>query len=273
MNPIIFETRFFTIYSLWLFFAIAILVGTYLLIKLAIRQGLKLQFLSENALVLFLSAIVFARIFHIIIKYASYFYEFSPEAILRLFYFWDQGLSFWGAAVGFIIYFYWICKKNEQSFLKWLDVLVPAVIGGIAISNIGEFFDGSSYGIPTHLPWGVNFENPAIKYAVAIHPTQIYAFLYSTLITTILVLLLNTEKIKTMEKPGFIGFLGLIAYYFLRFLEEFVRGDDTYTIFSIRLTQIIIFTIFTTLSIFFYLRYFGPKRQQRKVKKTPPSLH
>ncbi len=266
MNPLIFETKFFTLYSLWLFFGIALVIGTYLLVRLTIKEGLKVQFLSENAFGLFVSTLVAARIFHIASEYASYFYELSLSSLLRMLNIGDQGLSFWGAAIGFTVYLYHICKKNDQNFLSWLDVIVPSTLIGIAITSIGTFFDGSNYGSPTHLPWGVNFENPAIKYAVAIHPTQIYSFLYSTLIATTLILLMNSEKMKEIEKPGFIALLGLISYNFCRFLEEFVRGDDTYTIFSIRLIQIVFFLVFATLSVLFYRLYLEPRRKNKKLK-------
>ncbi len=255
MNPVLFETKYFAINTLWLFITTGVIAGTYALIILAERNSLKLQFLSENSLKLILWTLIGARVFAVIGNYQAYFYEFSIRAIMNIFYIWDKGLNFGGAALAFLIYFYIICKKNEQDFFKWLDVLIPASLIAIAFGNIGTFFDGSNYGHETSLPWGVNFESPSIKYTVPIHPTQIYAFIYTAIIATGLILLNRTEKISKLETTGFIGLLGIIIYNIFRFLEEFLRGDDAIMILGIRLPQIISVLIVISAGIFLYLRY------------------
>lgn len=255
MNPVLFETKYFAINTLWLFITTGIIVGVYVLIILAERNSLKLQFLSENSLKLILWTIIGARVFALVTNYKTYFYEFSFRTILNMFYIWDKGMDFSGAVIAFIIYFYILCKKNDQDFFKWLDILIPASLIGIAFANIGAFFDGSNYGNETSLPWGVNFESPSIKYTVPIHPTQIYAFIYTAVIAAGTILLSRTEKITKLEKTGIIGFLGIMAYNIFRFLEEFLRGDDAIIIFGIRLPQLIALIIAISAGIFLYLRY------------------
>ncbi|MDP2642274.1 MAG: prolipoprotein diacylglyceryl transferase [Candidatus Peregrinibacteria bacterium] len=255
MNPVLFETQYFAINTLWLFIAAGVIIGVYTLIILAERNSLKLQFLSENSAQLLLWTLIGARIFGIIENYQAYFYEFSIHTILNIFYIWDKGLNFGGAAVAFLIYFFIICKKNDQDFFKWLDTLIPASLIAIAFGNIGTFFDGSNYGHETSMPWGVNFESPSIKYTVPIHPTQIYAFIYTSLIAAGLILTNRIEKISKLERTGFIGLLGITAYNFFRFLEEFLRGDDAIMILGIRLPQLIAILIAISSGIFLYLRY------------------
>lgn len=260
MHPIIFQTKLLTLHSVWLAIGLAILVSTYTLIKLSDKNGLKIQFLSENSLRIFILIIMTARIVAVIENFSAYFYEVSASTILQLFYIWDKGLSLWGGISGLIIAMFLICKKStDQNFFKWLDVIIPSIIIGLAIVHTGTFFDGMAYGKPTGLPWGVNFANPAVKYAVPIHPTQIYAFIYSTIIVSGLTILSQTERIKRIEPAGFIGLLGAIAYLFFRFLEEFLRGDDTYLLLGIRVPQIIIFLLLAAVSVIFYLRYYHKK--------------
>lgn len=254
MHPVIFQTKFFTLYTFWIFFAAAIIIGTYTLIKLSLRNSLKLQFLSENALKLIIWTIIGARILALIENYNTYFYEFSGKTFLQLFYIWDKGLNLVGAIIGFLLYLFFLCKKSDQDFWKWLDVIIPSLILGLAIGHIGAFFEGVNYGNETSLPWGVNFESPAIKYAVPIHPTQIYAFLYSIAISIWLIFLSQNEKIQNL-KSGFIGLLGVFLYTFLYFLEEFLRGDDVLTVFDIRVPQIFSFIIAFSTGIFLYRRY------------------
>lgn len=255
MIPIIFETQFFSLYAFWLFFAIALVVGAYSAIKLGEKNGLKIQFMSEISWKLILWTLLGARIVWVAMNYNTYFYELKLRPIISALYIWDKGLSFWGGVAAFTIAFYYLCKKNDQNFFKWMDSIVPALIIGIAIGNIGAFFDGMNYGRETSLPWGVNFENPSVKYAVPIHPTQIYAFIYTAALSTFLIFASQIKKIKELEPTGFIALLGTFIFSLFRFLEEFVRGDDVILILDIRSTQIISLIAMILSGIFIYLRY------------------
>ncbi len=211
-------------------------------------------------------ALIGARILSVINNFNIYFYELSLQPFLHLLYFWDKGFELWGGLIAATIYFYKLCKNNDQNFWKWLDILVPSSILGLAIGSLGAFFDGTNYGTPSSLPWAVNFDNAAIRYSVPIHPTQIYAFLYSTIIFLLLILLSQNQRIKQLEKSGFIGLIGIVSFSFLRFLEEFVRGDDTITIFDVRTGQIA--TIITTIGAIIKLyRRFSKKSSRLHSKR------
>jgi len=252
MFPIIFQTRYFTIHSLWLFIAIALIIGTYSFIKLGEKNGLKLQFLTENAFWILISSMIGARIFAILFNWKIFFYEYSLDTFLQIFKVWDKGLSLWGAIIVGLGVLYYLCKKNEQDFLKWLDSLIPAFLIGIAITAIGAFLDGKWYGHETSLPWGVNFESPAIKYTVPIHPTQIYILLFATVIAIIAILLKDQ---KFFEKNGKSATLSIAAFSLFQFFQEFLRGDDVTMIFSIRLPQIIEALVFIISLTFFFIYY------------------
>ncbi|MFC1615581.1 prolipoprotein diacylglyceryl transferase [Patescibacteria group bacterium] len=265
MHPILFQTRFFTVHIFWLFITIGIIVGSYTLIKLSIRNGLKIQFLSDITFKLILFTIIGARVVSLIVNFQSYFYEFSSTTIFKIFYIWDKGINFYGALIGFFAYLFYACRKNEQNFLKWLDAIIPALILGVAFGHLGAFFEGINYGHETSLPWGVNFESPWIKYTVPIHPTQIYAFIYSAVISIGLIMINNLKSIKNRNTIGLIGLGGIQIYSFLRFLEGFMRGDDTLLIFGIRLPQIISLLVIIGSGIFLYFRY--NKLKQESLKK------
>lgn len=255
MNPILFETKYFFINTFWIFFLIAIIVSTIILVKIAIRNGLKVQFLSDNSGILVLWTIIGSRILGLIENYDFYFHQITNGGFLSIFYIWDKGLSLYGGIIAFFVCLYFICKKQDQDFWKWLDAVIPALILGIGIGSVGAFFEGINYGKETSLPWGVNFESPAIKYTVPIHPTQIYAFIYCTIISIGLTLIQIVKKIKEFSFPGLIGMAGITIYGFFKFLEEFFRGDDVWTIFDIRLTQIFALILTISAGTFLYIRY------------------
>lgn len=262
MNPILFESQYFTINTFWIFFLVAVIVSTIIFVKTAMRDGLKIQFLSDHIGILILWTILGARIFGLIENYDIYFYQITKETFLSIFYVWDKGMNLWGGILGFFLCLYFLCGKQDQDFWKWLDSIIPALILGIGIGAIGCFFEGINYGRETSMPWGVNFESPAIKYTVPIHPTQIYAFIYCAILSICLFFAPSIKKIKNFSFPGMIGIGGVTAYSLLRFLEEFFRGDDVWTIYDIRIPQIsaLILTILT--GIFLYIRYNGHAKKQ-----------
>lgn len=259
MHPLIFDTEFFSIHTLWLFISLSIFVTAYFIVKLGVIHSLKLQFISDHSWPLMIWALLGARVFGVITNYQSYFYELTFSNIIQVLYFWDKNLSFFGGALAAGIYFYKLCEKKEQNFWKWMDVIVPSAIIGLTISHLGAFFDGINYGNETSLPWGVNFESPVVKYTVPIHPTQIYAFIYSAIIAGILVHLYKLEKVSAKES-GFVALIGVMSYSFMQFLEEFVRGDDTLMLGPVRVGSIITLLIFIGTSIFFHFRYNRPAK-------------
>ncbi|MFA5947917.1 MAG: prolipoprotein diacylglyceryl transferase family protein [Candidatus Gracilibacteria bacterium] len=267
MQQILFQTEYFTISTFWLFFIAAFISSTIILVKLADEKGLKIQFLSENSFKLIITSIIVSRIFGILFNFQTYFYEFSKETFLSIFYIWDKGFSFWALVFTFLIYFYKLCKKNEQEFFKWLDVFAPAIIFGIAIGNIGAFFEGINYGNETSLPWGVNFESPAIKYTVPIHPTQIYAFIYAITLFAGAMMLSNYKRFKEKEFTGLLGLILCIAFFFLKFLEEFLRGDDMILLFDkIRLSQVLTLLATILFCIILYIRY-NKRAKDKEINK------
>lgn len=253
------------LHTFWVFFAIGVFATIFALIRLSVKNGLKVHFITENFWKLVLWGLVGARILSIIENYKAHFLGFNLDSFFQLFYFWDKGLNIWGAVAGFLIAFYLICKKKDQNFFKWLDVLTPSLIIGLVFGHLGAFFEGINYGIPTSLPWGVNFESPTIKFTVPIHPTQIYAFLYSIITVTTIILVNQNKRIKELEIPGLIGFGGITLYGFFSFLEEFLRGDDTIMLFGIRTPQIItlLITILSSIILFRCYNVTNPKKSNK----------
>ena len=269
MIPVIFENGVFAIYTLWIFIAIAVVASTYTLIKLSLRNGLKLQFLSDNSFKLFLVGILGARILGVIVNFDTYFYGFTLDNVLQVLYIWDKNLNIWGGLLAALFYLYKICKRDDQDFLKWLDVIIPSLIIGIGIGSLGAFFDGINYGKETSLPWGVNFENPSIKYTVPIHPTQIYAFIYSAIIAIILVLAGQRKDIEDETPSGLVSIVGIFLFNLMKFLEEFLRGDDTLLLFDIRVSQALTLVVLISSGIILFKRYnTSAKKLFKKRKKT-----
>lgn len=264
MFPIIFQSQYFTIHSLWIFIALGVFSGTYTFVKLGLKNGLKLQFMTDSVVKIFFFAIIGARIFAILSNWSSFFYEYSFNTFIQIFKIWDKGLSLWGAIFAGMITLYYLCKKNDQNFFKWIDSIVPAFLVGLSITSLGLFLDGAWYGHETHMPWGVNFESPDIKYTVPIHPTQVYVMLYSAAIAIAAILLRDH---KFFKKNGKLATVTIGIFSFIHFLQEFLRGDDVSTFFGIRVPLIVSLAIFIFSLIFYFLYYNNDTSDENRPSK------
>ncbi len=249
MYPILLQLGPLTVYSLWIFMALGIFFSLLIVYKLSRQRLVKLSFLSENSLLIFLSGLIMARLVFMLYN-LDYFIQISivEGQFLEPLYIWDKGLNVWGGLLGIFLSLWLLAKKDNEDFRSWTDILAVAIFFGMTFAYLGAFLDGRSYGSPTDLPWGVMME-PS-QYAIPIHPVQLYAALYSLLIGLLLFHLFNHDWFK---KPGIIALSGLTIYSLLRFLEEFLRGDEALLLFdTVREGQI---WSFLGLSIGTYMLY------------------
>jgi phosphatidylglycerol:prolipoprotein diacylglycerol transferase len=228
MYPILLQIGPFTIYSLWVFFAMGLFTSLLIVNKLAKSRLVKLSFLAENSLLIFFCGLILARTVFIIYNF-PYFWDIVVDQgqILEIFYVWDKGLSAWGGLIGVFGSLFLLCRKGKEDFLAWSDILVVSILFGMIFTDIGAFLDGRNYGAPTDLPWGVLVETS--QYAIPIHPVQLYAAIYTGLIGLILYSIFNRPEFKI---SGGITILGGTLYCFFRFLEEFLRGDESILFFG-----------------------------------------
>lgn len=233
MYPILLEVGPITIYSLWLFVAVGFFAALLIMNKLIQKSRLPLKFIANYSLAIFFGGLIMARLLYIIQNYQFFFQDFSLQSFLQMFYIWDKGLSPWGAILGIALSLFYFARREGESIRKWLDILSVSIMSAITFSNIGAFLDGRNYGRETDLPWGVIIENSI--FAVPIHPTQIYAAIYSGFLTILLYQLFNY---KISKEPGNITLIAIGSYSFFKILEEFMRGDESNIIFGFREAQI-----------------------------------
>jgi phosphatidylglycerol:prolipoprotein diacylglycerol transferase len=231
--------------------------------SLAKMKRLQLNFIYTNSINILILGLIGARIFFVIENYYLYFPDLSLNSWLGIFYFWDKGLSFLGGIIGIALSLIFYSRKQKEQTKKWLDILTISTIAGLIIGNIGRFLDGSSYGRETNLPWGILFESPSIKYAVPIHPTQLYAVLYSLIIAGVLFFFFA----KTSFKAGIISVIGILSFFTMVFLEGFVRGDDVQMLLGLRIEQCLSILVFIIAAGSYIIYRYNIKRNSLKTEK------
>lgn len=256
MYPILFEFGVITVFSLWFFVAIGFIAGSLVFIRLSKRYRVRLTLLSENSTVLFFWTLLVSRLLFILLHTELYFYRFQLKNILKIFAIWDKGLSFWGAVFAWFTGLLYLSRRRENgaasSVARLWDITFPALFVGMFFGNIGAFLDGINYGIPTSLPWGMTFRNANVKYISEIHPTQLYAALYTLIIALILLTLLKRLR---GNLPGFVTEIGVFCFSLLKFLEDFLRGDEAVKIWFLRLPQLLAFLALLGTGYLIYQRY------------------
>jgi len=250
MYPILYQLGPVTLYSLWVFLTLGFFTGLISINKLVKLKIVKLNFLAVHSLFIFLSGIIISRIFFLIINFQAFFAGFSINKIWEIFNIFDKGLSLWGGIIGIFISTFYLCKKENENFGAWADIYVASIISGMIAGNIGTYLDGRNSGAPTDLPWGITVETS--QYAIPIHPVQLYAVIYNLILT---VVLFNLFSKKIAKKDGNIAIIGIFLYSICRFLEEFLRGDESMVFLGLRTNQYIALAAILTSGYFLYKKY------------------
>lgn len=261
MFPVLLDIGPFTVHSLWLMLAIGLVVGAWVLIRLRQKSRLNINFLTNNGLLLIVGAMVVSRAAFILTHPIIFFGDISLRTPLNLIGIWDKGLSGWGAVVGFFLTFIWLAKREDEPIKKWLDVMVIALLAMMVFAHFGALLDGINYGRETSMPWGITFESGTVKYVVPIHPTQIYATLYTSILAFVLYDIYKKWKVK---RDGLVTEIGVTSYLILRFFEEFFRGDETWEIAGIR-TRLIVLLLLAAASSGWMYKEYGKHRSKVQI--------
>lgn len=80
--------------------------------------------------------------------------------------------------IGTSIYLYRFALKHKWDVFEILDFWALSLAIGSIFKYIGYFLDGSLFGLPTNLPWGMVFPGVFEKS----HPTQLYAAIFFSLL-------------------------------------------------------------------------------------------
>ncbi len=217
MHPVLVSIGSVKIYSYGVLVAIGFLAAIRVAAREIERNGFDREAFYDMAFWVVVSAIIGARLFHVLV-YWSY-YAANPSEAYRI---WNGGLVFYGGLIAAVAACLVFLRRRGLPFLPVADAAALGIPLGLAFGRIGCSLAGCCYGKPTAVPWGIVFTNPAslAPLHVPLHPTQAYESLAGFAIFGILSA--TRERFVT---PGMRFWTMLILYGAARSFLEIFRDD------------------------------------------------
>ncbi len=243
--PLVGKLAALPIYSYGVMLGLSLVVGWYLTLGLAEKDGLDRERMANNYVVTALVAVLGSRVAYIVTN-PSEFHGLADLVSFRA-----GGLVAYGGFLGGFLGSYVYIKTRGLRLLPWADVAVPSLASGLMITRIGCYLFGCDYGQPlaagapawlkalgTFPKWPPgtvpdSAGSPAWAEHVArglvgadagaslpVHPTQLYESLVG------LALLVVLFRVRAHQRfRGQVFFIGTFGYGLLRFLLELLRDD------------------------------------------------
>mgnify|MGYP001190654164 CR=1 FL=1 len=215
-DPVAFQVFSFEIRWYSLAYIFGIIFGWTYCNKFIIKdQILKRQF--DNYITYLIIGIIFGGRLGYVLFYNPIYFLNHPFEIFMI---WNGGMSFHGALIGVVLTALIFCKKNNQDFFYFADLVAISSPIGIFFGRIANFINGELVGKSTNVSWGIIF--PMID-DIPRHPSQLYEALLEGII---LFALINLIYFKKNYKIGTCSYMFLIFYGILRIISESFREPD-----------------------------------------------
>lgn len=219
MHPILCKLGPFTLRSYGVMVALGILAAMLWTRSEFRRRKLPDDLLYDLVVAAIALGVLGARLTYVALNWQSYRTNLISIPMIWA----DGGLSFHGAIFGGILAVLWLSRRYKVSFWRVMDAVAPSLALGHAIGRIGCLLNGCCYGLPTTVPWGVQFHNPDLGIeTLPSHPTQLYE---AAGLVVLFALLARYRGQPAYEGAVFIWWV--IFYSVLRFVIEYWRAGVT----------------------------------------------
>jgi len=251
LRAVSYEALSLPIYAYGVMLGLSLVVGWYLALPLAEKDGLPKETMANCYVVTALAALAGSRVLYTITNPEEF------KSVWDLFALRNGGLVAYGGFIGGLLGSWAYLSSKKIRLLAWADDAVPSLASGLLITRIGCYLFGCDFGkrlsddapgwlkaLGTFPHWAagtlVNGEgSPAyvrhvdlyrgtpmeselarMNTSFPVHPTQ----LYESLVGLVLLGLLLWQRQYTRFR-GQVFFLFVFAYGFLRFVLELWRDD------------------------------------------------
>jgi phosphatidylglycerol---prolipoprotein diacylglyceryl transferase len=241
MHPIVFEVFGFPIRAFGLMVAIAFLVGSHILTRLAARYGDDPKGdparYSQITVWVVVGVILGARLMYVIVEVSrgsETGHEFlsKPWLILAI---WKGGLVMYGGLIGGVAAGMWGAKRMGVRPVHALDLGLVAGFVGQAIGRVGCLLVGDDFGKPVpekwqHLPFPITLHVPNPLPPESMFGAEnagkiIWATEPMMSVKALIVAFIGWQILKRRRFAGQAALWMILCYAILRSLVEMLRGD------------------------------------------------
>jgi phosphatidylglycerol:prolipoprotein diacylglycerol transferase len=222
MFPVLVKIGPITIHTYGFLFAIGILSGILLSLRLAKKENIDSKIMVDLLFYIIIIALVGAKIFLFFTEIK--FYLKYPGQIKNLI---TSGGTFYGGLIFAIVFGIWFIKKHKLNYASMADIISPSIALGHFFGRLGCFSAGCCYGRPAGDSFlGVTFTSPyahnhtGVPLNTALYPTQLMESALNLLNFVILFVIFKKKKFE-----GQVFSLYIFNYSVIRFCMELFRGD------------------------------------------------
>ena len=225
-DPIAFTIGGLTVRWYGILIMLGVIAGAYLAAWLARRKGEDPDHLWNMVPIVVFTAIAGARLYWVFLSWNTCCADDPLQALnIR-----GGGISIHGAIAFGTLAIWLFTRYYRLVFLRWIDIIVPAMALGQAIGRWGNFTNQEAFGNPTTLPWGIYIspENRPAAFAASeyFHPTFLYESIYNLVACALLAwVCLRTDRDRRLRDGDCLWFY-LIGYALARFAIETIRTDS-----------------------------------------------
>lgn len=206
------------IHTYGLMIAIGFLLAIYTVRKLAIRNQINPDLVSDLSFWLLVYGFVGARALFVFTRFEDY--RSNPIEILKV---WEGGLVFFGGLITATLYAVFFFKRHRLAVWKMIDVLSPGVVLAHAFGRLGCLGAGCCYGRPTGGTWGIKLHSELVDLplrGIPLHPVQLYE---SAALFVLFGGMMYLSRHRRFE--GQVGLTYFMIYPIIRSIVELFRGD------------------------------------------------
>jgi prolipoprotein diacylglyceryl transferase len=181
-----------------------------------------------------LAGVIGARLYHVVTDYDRFRNNWGEIPAI-----WNGGLGIpggllFGTAVGM-----YVAQRRHIPIAVGATCAAPAIALAQAIGRWGNYFNQELYGRPTDLPWALQIDADHLEAGYAVGTTFHPTFLYESLWSLGLCLVLLWIDKKWRPAPGQLFVMYVIGYGAGRFWVEGLRIDRADEFFGLRVNQIV----------------------------------
>lgn len=222
MHPVLIQIGPLTIASYGFFFALGVLLGVLLCLRLAKKEGLDPVVFTDFIFWVLLLSLLGAKLW-LLASNLGYYLEYPKEIISLL----TQGGAFYGGLIFGAVFAVWFIRRHRLSYRQLGDIAAPALALGHFFGRLGCFSAGCCWGREAaHCAVAVTFTDlkanslTGVPLYLPLYPTQLMEALLNLGNFLFLIALYRKKKFR-----GQVIAMYMLNYALIRFVVEFFRGD------------------------------------------------